>query len=136
MRQIVIELLREQFSVVANNTDSLGVKHVTSHAFGICGRDRAFGSGPRGRTSAAAAPAAALFLDRALCRPPGWLCLGSRPGHRDVLRSSIRAEYRYSDFGHTVDYPFAVLISPFSIFSVQHHLTQNQVQFGITHRFD
>jgi outer membrane immunogenic protein len=48
---------------------------------------------------------------------------------------SIRAEYRYSDFGHTIDYPFATLISPFEIFSVQHHLTQNQVQFGISYRF-
>jgi outer membrane immunogenic protein len=49
---------------------------------------------------------------------------------------SIRAEYRYSDFGHQIDYPFAVLVSPFSIFSVQHHLTQNQVQFGVSYKFD
>jgi outer membrane immunogenic protein len=49
---------------------------------------------------------------------------------------SIRAEYRYSDFGHQVDYPFAVLISPFDLLSVQHHLTQNQVQFGISYKFD
>ena len=49
---------------------------------------------------------------------------------------SIRAEYRYSDFGHTIDYPFAVLISPFGRFSVQHHLTQNQVQFGLSYKFD
>ncbi len=49
---------------------------------------------------------------------------------------SIRAEYRYSDFGHLVDYPFAVLISPFGSLSVQHHLTQNQVQFGISYKFD
>jgi outer membrane immunogenic protein len=48
---------------------------------------------------------------------------------------SIRAEYRYSDFGHQIDYPFAVLISPFGTFSVQHHLTQNQVQFGISYKF-
>jgi outer membrane immunogenic protein len=49
---------------------------------------------------------------------------------------SIRAEYRYSDFGHTIDYPFAVLISPFDLLSVQHHVTQNQVQFGISYKFD
>jgi outer membrane immunogenic protein len=48
---------------------------------------------------------------------------------------SIRAEYRYSDFGHTIDYPFATIISPFGLLSVQHHLTQNQVQFGISYRF-
>lgn len=49
---------------------------------------------------------------------------------------SIRAEYRYSDFGHTIDYPFATIISPFSILSVQHHVTQNQVQFGLSYKFD
>jgi len=49
---------------------------------------------------------------------------------------SIRAEYRYSDFGHFIDYPFAVLFGPFSLFSVQHHLTQHQVQFGISYKFD
>jgi len=65
----------------------------------------------------------------------GWT-VGGGLAYALTDNSSIRAEYRYSDFGHTVDYPFAVLISPFSIFSVQHHLTQNQVQFGITHRFD
>ncbi len=49
---------------------------------------------------------------------------------------SIRAEYRYSDFGHTIDYPFAAIADPFGIQSVQHHLTQNQVQFGISYKFD
>jgi outer membrane immunogenic protein len=49
---------------------------------------------------------------------------------------SIQAEYRYSDFGHTIDYPFAVLVSPFATLSVQHHLTQNQVQFGFSYKFD
>jgi outer membrane immunogenic protein len=49
---------------------------------------------------------------------------------------SIRAEYRYSDFGHFIDYPFTVLLSPFGTLFVQHHLTQNQVQFGFSYKFD
>jgi outer membrane immunogenic protein len=49
---------------------------------------------------------------------------------------SIRAEYRYSDFGGSNDFPFAVRVSPFNSFSVRHHLTQNQVQAGISYKFD
>jgi outer membrane immunogenic protein len=49
---------------------------------------------------------------------------------------SIRAEYRYSDFGHFVDYPFTVLLSPFGTLTFQHHLTENQVQFGISYKFE
>ncbi|HXW72040.1 MAG TPA: outer membrane protein [Methylocella sp.] len=56
---------------------------------------------------------------------------------------SIRAEYRYSDFGHYDDYPFVnlVTLAPPLLFGgnsllVQHHLTQNQVEAGITYKFD
>lgn len=48
---------------------------------------------------------------------------------------SIRAEYRYSDFGTYTDYPFAVFVPLGSILSVNHHLTQNQVQGGISYKF-
>jgi outer membrane immunogenic protein len=46
---------------------------------------------------------------------------------------SVRAEYRYSDFGHFTDFPFVTVAgAPF----VQHHLTQNQVQMGVSYKFD
>ncbi|MGA7385392.1 MAG: outer membrane protein [Methylocella sp.] len=49
----------------------------------------------------------------------------------------VRAEYRYSDFGYTTDFPFAGQL-PFadSFVSLRHHLTENQVQAGFSYRFD
>jgi outer membrane immunogenic protein len=49
----------------------------------------------------------------------------------------VRAEYRYSNFGHTTDFPFAGAL-PFedSFVSLRHHLTENQVQVGFSYRFD
>jgi outer membrane immunogenic protein len=54
---------------------------------------------------------------------------------------SVQAEYRYSDFGHTSDYPFtnpsAVVGLPAGgYFLAQHHLTESQVQVGFAYRFD
>jgi len=65
----------------------------------------------------------------------GWT-VGGGLAYAVTNNWSIRAEYRYSDFGHLIDYPFAALISPFGLLSVQHHLTQNQVEFGISYKFD
>ena len=49
----------------------------------------------------------------------------------------VRAEYRYSNFGHTTDFPFpGVLPFPDSYAFFQHHLTENQVQVGFSYRFD
>jgi outer membrane immunogenic protein len=50
---------------------------------------------------------------------------------------SVRAEYRYSNFGHTFDFPFAGQL-PFadSFVFLQHHLTENQIQAGFSYRFD
>ncbi|HUI21126.1 MAG TPA: outer membrane protein [Methylocella sp.] len=56
---------------------------------------------------------------------------------------SVRAEYRYSDFGHYTDYPFVTFVTPVppavfgggSLF-IQHHLTENQVQVGFSYKFD
>ena len=49
----------------------------------------------------------------------------------------VRAEYRYSNFGHTTDFPFAgQLPFPDSFVFLQHHLTENQVQAGFSYRFD
>jgi outer membrane immunogenic protein len=49
---------------------------------------------------------------------------------------SIRAEYRYSDFGRSLDYPFAAIAFTGDQFSVQHHWTENQVQVGFSYKFD
>jgi outer membrane immunogenic protein len=46
---------------------------------------------------------------------------------------SIRAEYRYSDFGRYTDFPFATIASAPA---ARHHLTENQVQAGISYKFD
>jgi outer membrane immunogenic protein len=47
---------------------------------------------------------------------------------------SVRAEYRYSDFGRFTDSPFAA--APGGPLSVRHHLTENQVQAGFSYKFD
>jgi outer membrane immunogenic protein len=50
---------------------------------------------------------------------------------------SVRAEYRYSDFGHFTDFPFAgALLIPGTVFSATRHLTENQVQVGFSYKFD
>jgi outer membrane immunogenic protein len=46
---------------------------------------------------------------------------------------SVRAEYRYSDFGRSPDFPFPTLT--LGNVSFTHHLTQNQVQAGFSYRF-
>src|SRR5262249_39075587 len=49
----------------------------------------------------------------------------------------VRAEYRYSNFGHTTDFPFiGTLPFPNSFVFLQHHLTENQLQVGFSYRFD
>jgi outer membrane immunogenic protein len=48
----------------------------------------------------------------------------------------IGVEYRYSDFGHYTDVPFAAFIPAETTLSVQHHLTENQVQARLSYKFD
>jgi outer membrane immunogenic protein len=49
---------------------------------------------------------------------------------------SVRAEYRYSDFGHYNDYPLVTYVVPAGdTLTVQHHLTENQVQVGVSYKF-
>ena len=49
---------------------------------------------------------------------------------------SVRAEYRYSDFGHYTDYPLTTYVVPAGVvLNVQHHLTENQVQVGLSYKF-
>ncbi|HEY4847034.1 MAG TPA: outer membrane protein [Methylocella sp.] len=47
---------------------------------------------------------------------------------------SIRAEYRYSDFGRYNDFPFPFATLTTVVF--QHHLTENQVQAGVSYKFN
>ena len=47
---------------------------------------------------------------------------------------SVGVEYRYSDFGHYTDYPFTIFTVG-DVLTEQHHLTQNQVQVGLTYKF-
>lgn len=45
---------------------------------------------------------------------------------------SVRAEYRYADFGSSTDYPFAAVPGG----AVAHHLTENSVRAGFSYRFN
>jgi outer membrane immunogenic protein len=47
---------------------------------------------------------------------------------------SIRAEYRYSDFGRSPDFPFSA--TTLGTVSFTHHLTESQVQAGVSYKFD
>ncbi|MGH6847653.1 MAG: outer membrane protein [Methylocella sp.] len=49
---------------------------------------------------------------------------------------SVQAEYRYSNFGHTNDYPFAAAIPNGGFLFAQHYLKESQVQVGCSYRFD
>jgi outer membrane immunogenic protein len=49
---------------------------------------------------------------------------------------SVRAEYRYSDFGRYTDFPFAAFVPAGGTLFVRHHLTENQVQAGFSYKFD
>jgi outer membrane immunogenic protein len=46
---------------------------------------------------------------------------------------SIRAEYRYSDFGRSPDFPFSSIT--FGNVAFTHHLKENQVQAGFSYKF-
>lgn len=45
---------------------------------------------------------------------------------------SVRAEYRYADFGSTTDYPYAAVPGG----GVTHHVTENAVRAGFSYKFD
>ena len=49
---------------------------------------------------------------------------------------SVRAEYRFADFGHFTDFPFAAVLPAGVVVTSQHHLTENQVQVGFSYKFD
>jgi outer membrane immunogenic protein len=62
----------------------------------------------------------------------GWT-VGGGIAYAVTNNWSIRAEYRYSDFGRFSDYPFHTLAS---VPLAKHRLTENQVQFGFSYKFD
>ena len=62
----------------------------------------------------------------------GWT-VGGGLAYAVTNNWSIRAEYRYSDFGSYNDYPFATLAS---VPVARHHLTENQVQAGFSYKFN
>jgi outer membrane immunogenic protein len=76
-----------------------------------------------------------FFIDEQISRSRSGWTVGGGIQYAVTDNWSIRGEYRYSDFGHFIDYPFAVLVSPFGTLSVEHHLTQHQVQFGVSYKF-
>jgi len=76
-----------------------------------------------------------FFINEEISRSRSGWTVGGGIQYALTDNWSIRGEYRYSDFGHFDDYPFAVLVNPFGTLLVQHHLTQNQVQFGISYKF-
>ncbi len=51
----------------------------------------------------------------------------------EVPNWSVRAEYRYTDFGTFADTPFADVGAALT---AQHQWTQNQVQVGFSYKFD
>jgi outer membrane immunogenic protein len=48
---------------------------------------------------------------------------------------SVRAEYRYTDFGRNTNTPFGGLFTG-GAFTGHHHFTENQVQVGFSYKFD
>lgn len=75
-------------------------------------------------------------LERISRTRSGWTA-GGGIAYAITNNWSIRAEYRYSDFGRYTDFPFAAAsVLAGGLLSVQHHLTQHQVQFGVSYKFD
>ncbi len=78
-----------------------------------------------------------LFLNESISKTRAGWTVGGGLEYAVTNNWSVRAEYRYSDFGSTTDYPFAALFAPMGgLLSVRHHLTQNQVQVGFSYKFD
>jgi outer membrane immunogenic protein len=63
----------------------------------------------------------------------GWT-VGGGIAYAITNNWSLRAEYRYSDFGRYTDFPFTAFTAEPEI--VRHHLTENQVQAGFSYKFD
>jgi outer membrane immunogenic protein len=73
-----------------------------------------------------------FFLDESISKSRAGWTVGGGIQYAVTDNWSIRAEYRYSDFGRYTDLPFATLASAPA---ARHHLTENQVQGGISYKF-
>ena len=70
-------------------------------------------------------------IDQITSTRSGWT-VGGGLEYAFTNNWSLRAEYRYSDFGHRNDFsPIALFPNSF----VRHHLTENQVQAGFSYKF-
>jgi outer membrane immunogenic protein len=77
-----------------------------------------------------------LFLNEKISQTRvGWT-VGGGLEYAVTNNWSVRAEYRYSDFGPSWNYPSAVFFPAGGTLTVGHHLTQNQVQVGFSYKFD
>jgi outer membrane immunogenic protein len=74
-----------------------------------------------------------LLQDSFLKTRAGWT-VGGGTEYAVTNNWSVRAEYRYADFGHVTNFPFAAFTN--GRLSVNHHLTENQVQVGFSYKFD
>jgi outer membrane immunogenic protein len=63
----------------------------------------------------------------------GWT-VGGGIAYAVTNNWSVRAEYRYSDYGRYNDFPFQGEVPGGLI--ARHHLTENQVQAGVSYKFD
>jgi outer membrane immunogenic protein len=78
-----------------------------------------------------------FFLNESISKTRAGWTVGGGIEYAITNNWSVRAEYRYSDLGHYIDYPFTTVVVPAGdTLSVQHHLTENQVQVGFSYKFD
>lgn len=73
-----------------------------------------------------------LFLSDNIAKTRSGWTIGGGIQYALTNNWSVRAEYRYSDFGNYNDTPFVIVAgAP----TARHHLTQNQVQIGVSYKF-
>jgi outer membrane immunogenic protein len=89
-----------------------------------------------GITNTYAIPQPAFFLSNSFATTKvGWT-VGAGLEYAITDNWSVRAEYRYSDFGRVTDHPFAAVFNPGVVLTSSHHFTQNQVQVGFSYKFN
>lgn len=83
------------------------------------------------------------FSDASISKTRAGWTVGAGLEYAITNNWSVRVEYRYEDFGHYTDFPFVALLqtAPPVLFggnslAVQHHVTENQVQAGISYKLN
>jgi len=79
-----------------------------------------------------------FFADTDVSKTRGGWTVGGGLEYALTDNWSVRAEYRYSDFGKYTDFPFGGVSALPAAFEVTsgHHLTENQVQAGVSYKID